>query len=118
MQELHPGIDCAWRREAKPAVQFSVEWKGFLRVDQSASYTLATESDDGSAVYVDGRRVVDNWGRHPARTRQGTVFLEEGLHALTIRYDDRGGGARIRFLWGRKDEPFSVVPGRNLEVMN
>jgi hypothetical protein len=38
------------------------------------------------------------------------------LHALTIRYDGRGGGARIRFLWRREGRPFSVVPGRNLDV--
>jgi len=116
-RRFDPVIDFVWRGGAKPAARFSVEWKGFLQVDESAEYTLATESDDGSAVYVDGRRIVDNWGRHTARRREGRILLEEGSHALTILYDDRGGGAKIRFLWRREGRPFSVVPGRNLHVM-
>ena len=115
-RELDPNIDFVWSSGAKPAPRFSAEWKGFLRVDESATYTLATESDDGSAVYVDGHRIVDNWGKHPTRRREGTIFLEAGLHPVTIRYDDHGGGAIMRLLWRRQDQEFSVVPGSNLAV--
>src|SRR5262245_22346840 len=42
---------------------FSATWSGKLVVLQGGIYTFASESDDGSWVYVDGRLVVENPGR-------------------------------------------------------
>src|SRR5512142_3554374 len=43
---------------------FSVEWSGFIIVPVSGTYTFRTISDDGSWLYVHGREVVTNAGRH------------------------------------------------------
>jgi len=95
----------------------SAEWQGFLQIDRSDEYVFATESSGGSAVYVDGRRVVDNWEpTRRTRTREGRLRLDNGLHALTIRYDGHPSGARLRFLWKTGGEPFSVVPAENLRI--
>eukprot|EP01052_Picozoa_sp_SAG31_P081865 SAG31_NODE_41826_length_274_cov_0.708571_1_plen_41_part_01 len=38
-----------------------------MTVPTDGSYNFATESDDGSLLYVDGQRVVDNDGLHGTR---------------------------------------------------
>jgi hypothetical protein len=109
-------IDFSWRNHEKPARNFSVEWKGFLQVDRDDEYVFATESNGRSAVYIDGRLVVDSWGEHARRTREGSTHLEKGLHAITIRYDCRASGASVRFSWKTGGARFAVVPVENLQV--
>jgi hypothetical protein len=99
-----------------PAPGFSVEWKGFLQIDRSDEYVFATESNGKSAVYVNSRRVVQNWGKRTLKTHEGSLRLNKGLHALTIRYAGHPTAARVRFLWKTGDEPFSVVPAENLRI--
>jgi hypothetical protein len=38
------------------------------------------------------------------------------MHPITIRYDDQGGGARMRLLWRKQGQRFSVVPSGNLST--
>ena len=53
-----------------------------------------TESDDGSYLYVDGQRVVENGGFHSHRTEVGEKYLLAGQHSVTITYFEAGGGPR------------------------
>jgi hypothetical protein len=115
--QIDMSIDFSWRESRKPAPSFSVEWKGYLQIDRSGDYVFAIESNGGSAVYVDSRRVVQNWGkRHDRKTHEGRLHLDKGLHALAIRYDGHLPRPSVRFLWKTGDEPFSVVPAENLWV--
>ena len=50
----------AWRGAPPPT--FSTTWSGSLLAMHDGPYALATISDDGSSVYVDGQIVVDNGG--------------------------------------------------------
>ena len=49
---------------SKLADHFCVRWTGVLRVVKAGPYTFHTQSDDGSRLYINGQRVVDNWGPH------------------------------------------------------
>ena len=53
-----------------------------------------TESDDGSYLYVDGQRVVENGGFHGQHTEVGEKYLLAGQHSVTITYFEAGGGPR------------------------
>jgi hypothetical protein len=116
-KQIDMSIDFFWPNNRKPAPSFSVEWKGFLQIDRSGEYVFATQSNGGSVVYIDRRRVVDNWGEDTrSRTREGRLRLDEGLHPLRIRYDGHPSRTSVRFLWKTGDEPFSVVPTENLRI--
>jgi hypothetical protein len=114
--QIDTSIDFSWTKSPKPAPGFSVEWKGFLQIDRSGEYVFTTESNGGSTVYVNSRRVVDNWGAHAPGTHEGRLALDTGLHALTIRYAGNPSRPSVRFLWKTGDEPFSVVPVENLRI--
>ena len=77
-------------------------------------YALATISDDGSSVYVDGQLVVDNGGHRVwPRGATGPVTLTRGVHAIHVRYAQDGGeGAPFHFelLWARAGQPLERIP--------
>jgi len=41
---------------------------------------FSTASDDGSKLWIDDKKVVNNMGLHGRRVRKGTVTLDEGFH--------------------------------------
>ena len=54
-----------------------------------------TESDDGSYLYVDGQRVVENGGFHGHETRVDGKYLSAGQHSVTVTFFEAGGGAGL-----------------------
>ena len=63
---------------------FAFVYTGYLEVPRDDSYTLYTDSDDGSELYVGDELVVENGGLHVATTESGTIGLEEGRHEITV----------------------------------
>jgi hypothetical protein len=84
---------------------FSVRWTGYLAIDENATYTFALTSDDGSTLWIDGRILVDNGGRHSAITRSERVRLDRGLHPLMLEYFQAGGPYAIALSWERESGP-------------
>ena len=98
----------AWH--GSPPEVFSTTWTGSIVVLRAGTYTLATVSDDGSSVFVDGRLVVDNGGNHGARLATGLVHLARGTHAVWIHYFQAGGPLHFEFLWARDGSRLEPVP--------
>ncbi len=65
---------------------FAVRYSGYIRIPESGLYTFHLTSDDGSALYLHGKMLVNNDGSHSRRTRSGQARLEAGLHPIEIRY--------------------------------
>jgi len=70
-----------------------------VRVPRDGVYTFSTVSDDGSRLFVDGVRVVDNDGLHGMAERQGVVALAAGFHAIRLEYFNKEGGAGLEVWW-------------------
>lgn len=88
---------------------YSAEWRGWLIVPQTATYTFSTESDDGSWLFIDDILVVDNGGVHGLKTEWGQIHLRKGAHPIRIRYLQIGGYAVLRLLWQNEASPKTVV---------
>ena len=98
----------AWR--GAPPEVFSASWAGSLLAVRDGAYTFSTVSDDGSWVYVDGKLVVDNGGRHGPVEARGTTPLRRGVHAILIQYVQEGGGVQLDLRWGRDGQALDLVP--------
>jgi hypothetical protein len=96
--------------QGAPPEVFSASWAGSLLAFRDGEYTFSTVSDDGSWVYVDGKLVVDNGGRHGPVEARGTTPLRRGVHAIFIRYVQEGGGVQFDLLWGRDGQSLEPVP--------
>lgn len=77
----------------------SMEFDGWLRADKDGIYAFYLESDDGSALWLDGTLIVDNGGMHEVREKTGKADLARGWHAIRITYADQGGGAILKLYW-------------------
>lgn len=82
---------------------FAAHYTGALQVENAGRYTLYLTSDDGSALYLDGARVIDNDGAHATTLRTVTVDLAAGAHALEIQYFERTGQQILKLEWQGPD---------------
>ena len=104
-------IDFDWSdRSPAPGLgteNYSVRWSRTLDFS-SATYRLSVRSDDGVRVYVDGRRVIDEWrDMSDNRTYSAELWLS-GPRSLVVEYYQRQGAARVRFWW----EQVTATPTR------
>lgn len=70
---------------------FVVSYEGFLHVERDGGYRFRIGSDDGSAVYVDGKKVADADGIHPHQYGEGRIRLTKGAHPIRFEYFQGGG---------------------------
>ncbi len=94
--------------------EFAFRFTGYVEVPEDGQYTFYTNSDDGSELYVDGTRVVDNRGLHGARERSGTVTLSAGLHPITVTHFEHTGSEVLDVSWegptfGKEAVPASAL---------
>ena len=54
-------------------------------------------SDDGSALWVDGDLLIDNWGLHGYSIKTGIITLDPGAHDLKLDYFEWSADAEIMF---------------------
>jgi len=89
---------------------YSVEWTGVIEIGEDGPYRFVLDSDDGSALWIDGGLVVDNLGAHAPRRIEATSQLTRGFHALRLRYMQERGGTLLLATWasqGGDEQPLS-----------
>ncbi|WP_282038097.1 family 20 glycosylhydrolase [Saccharicrinis aurantiacus] len=80
---LMQGIGIA---DAAPDKFFAQEVSGFIKVPVSGIYTFKLTSADGSILSIHDREIINNDGFTYARSREGRIQLEKGLHPFVIKY--------------------------------
>lgn len=83
---------------------FGYEFEGYIDVPEKAVWEFVTKSDDGSVLYIDGRKVVDNDGSHAAVAATGRIALDKGLHKFTLLYFEDYEGQELTWGWKRSGE--------------
>lgn len=101
---------------AHRADSFALVFEGFFQVPAAGTYTLISQSDDGSRIFVHNQLVVDNDGSHSSRTREGVVALEAGWHPIRMEYFDDYSGERLRI--SIKDSEGGVRPLQPLDFVH
>ena len=74
---------------------FGVKYDGYIKIPEDGLYTFYSTSDDGSAILIDGRVIVNNDGRHAPIERSGFVQLTAGYHRFEVMYFQLGGGLEL-----------------------
>ena len=83
------------RKGDETAERYAIKLLGYIRVPVDGMYEFALTSDDGSNLEVGERVVVNNDGLHGDEQRTGMIALRKGLHPITVRYFQGGGGASL-----------------------
>ena len=115
--------DAPTLKVARRPGSFGLRFRGTITVPKDGEYTFYTDSDDGSALFTDEKKIVNNDGIHPPQSREGKVTLKAGDHAFGLDYFDGGGGKELKVSWkvpglAKKEIPATVFahdgqpPGR------
>jgi hypothetical protein len=98
-------LDIAGRHE-----NFGVIYTGYVTAPKPGTYTFYTSSDDGSALYINDKQIVDNDGAHGIQERRGEVTLEKGVHRIRVEYFQGGGGKHLDVHWKRPNGDKQAIP--------
>jgi hypothetical protein len=63
------------------------------------SHTFTVGSDDGSRLFIDGVKVLDQWADQSYTTRAVTTTLSAGPHAVVMEFYENGGLATATLAW-------------------
>lgn len=105
-------IDFDWGDGAPrdlPHDNFSVRWT--RRIDFSdGRYRFEARADDGIRVYLDGKRIIDEWHSSDG---DDLYTVERDLsdeYKLVVEYYERSGDARVEFGWERIGDITTPTP--------
>jgi hypothetical protein len=65
---------------------FAIDYTGRFWIEHEGEYHFYLTSDDGSRLYIDGKKVVDNDGVHPPEMKDGAIKLKHGVHDIHVQY--------------------------------
>ncbi|PWU16295.1 MAG: hypothetical protein C5B50_13860 [Verrucomicrobia bacterium] len=93
----------------------TVRWSGQVQPLYSQTYTFYTTSDDGSALWVNGLKVVNNWFTQGPTERSGTLDLTAGQkYDMVMEYYEQTVGAVAQLRWSGQYLPKEIVPQSQL----
>lgn len=95
---------------------FGITFAGRLIVPESGIYQMRITSDDGSILWIDGAKIIDNDGVHAPVTVTNSVTLTAGNHDFQLHYY-QGPRYLIALEWYWKkpgDTAFSIIPPDSL----
>ncbi len=98
-------IDFSWQRKSpvggKDGEPFSVRWTGYITPPVTAEYTFKTINNDGTRLYIDDKKILDNWWDHGAAPFIGFYSLEKGKkYKIVLEYYFNQSFASVRLEWG------------------
>ena len=88
-------------------VEYSVRWTGTLIAPATVKgASIDVTADDGARLFIDGKKVIDDWRDRSPETDSYVMDLDSGrVYSIEIEYYQDGGGASARLSWtaGSKD---------------
>jgi hypothetical protein len=81
-----------------------------LNITKEANYKFYLASDDGSRLFIDGKRFIDNDSAHGTVEKTVTVNLGAGKHEIKVEYFQIGGGAILKLYYSSPDIEKQEIP--------
>ena len=74
-------------------------YSGTILAPKDGVYTFYTASNDGSVLFVNGQKIVDNDGGHTVVEKSGKIALKAGEYPIVVKYFQLGGGKALQVSW-------------------
>lgn len=105
-------IDFRWREKAPvlglPRDNFSVRWTRTVDF-QDGTYRFSAKADDGIRIYIDGKRVLNEWHSSTGTTIYTFDKQLKGKHTIVVEYYEGTGNAVVK-VWWEKVVPVPPTP--------
>ena len=90
--------------------EFGFIIRGYVDIQKQGVYTFYILSNDGSKLYVNGKELIDNDGRHGPVEKSGKIALRVGKYPIMVEYFQNGGGQALTLSWSAKCFDKQEVP--------
>lgn len=100
-------------------VPFLMEVSGEIVIPESRPYLFKLRSSDGAALWIDGKKVVNNDGIHNSTESEAEFDLEAGPHSLLIRHfkTDPESNKELCLSWFEPSKnAFDIIPSEFFRV--
>jgi hypothetical protein len=78
---------------------FALRFRGYLKVDREGVYGFHLGSDDGSALWIGGAKLIDNDGLHGNVEKSASIRLKPGLYPIEVAMFELGGAESLTLMW-------------------
>lgn len=96
---------------------FAFAFYGVIFIPEDDVYEFMTKSDDGSVLFIDGKKVADNDGSHAEIIATGRIALKKGFHTYKLLYFEDYEGEALSWGWKKKTDPqFEPIPQTMLYI--
>ena len=98
-------LDFAWGGalgEGLPSDHFATVAEGTFEVPEG-KYTLNVTSDDGVRVFVDGKKVLEDWTWHAPKLDKVDLTLAKGKHTIRVEHFEIDGYATLKVALAPKE---------------
>ena len=104
LKRLDPLVNFEWNNVSPgpgiPAQNFSMRWSGELVPPVDGDYRLGMDTDGGSRIFLDDKKIIDDWAPHGERTVTTLVHLQAGrAYPIRMEYFHHGWESTARLLW-------------------
>lgn len=93
---------------------FGIVYEGYIRVPEDDVYTFYSSSDDGSFIFIDGIRVVENDGVHGIIEKMGQIGLKAGFHRFRVEFFDNWYDHSLRIEIESQNTPRKIITSEML----
>lgn len=97
---------------------FAVLMEGFIAIDREGEYTFYTQSDDGSQLFINNEKVVDNDDSHGVVESSGSIRLKKGKHAIRVVFFNEQGGFWLDAFYKGPGITKQIIPANKLFLKN
>ena len=84
---------------------FAFIFDGFIKIPKDNQYNFYLNSNDGSTLFIDDFKLIDNDGAHGAYEKSAKVSLKVGRHKIKLKYFQLGGGKTLTLSWETNEMP-------------
>ncbi len=79
---------------------YSARWSGEVIAPADGDYIIGGSANDGFRVFLDGKKIADDWSVHNERAVTTSVRLQAGrAYAIRMEYFQNRGAASARLVW-------------------
>jgi mannan endo-1,4-beta-mannosidase len=94
-----------------PANKFAARYVGQVMPLFTETYTFYASSDDGSRLWVNGVRLVNQWSNQSATERSGTITLNRcQKYDIVLEYFENSGSASLTMSWSSPSQAKQIIP--------
>ncbi len=120
LTQTEPSINHSWGEAIVAGTatdNVSARWTAVLDAPLTETFTFITTSDDGVRLFLDGRRIINNWTDHGTTDNRGRVNLVAGqTYRIVMEWYENGGGAVAQLSWESPSIARQIIPAGPLQL--